>query len=47
MAKRDYAEITPELMTLTGILEENGRIGRVAGMTRGKWYTLDLMVTEE
>lgn len=28
------------------IMEEQGRIGRVAPMTRGTWYTLNLTVTE-
>lgn len=28
------------------IMEEKGKIGRVAPMERGKWYTLDLAVTE-
>lgn len=29
------------------ILEEEGAVGRVAPMERGKWYSLDLMITEE
>ena len=28
------------------IMAEKGMLGRVAGMERGKWYTLDLAVTE-
>ena len=28
------------------IMEEKGMMGRVAGMERGKWYTLDLAITE-
>ena len=28
------------------IMEEKGKLGRVAPMARGKWYTLDLAITE-
>jgi hypothetical protein len=32
---------------MNDILTRENKIGRVAGMERGKWYSLDLMITED
>jgi len=32
---------------MNDILQKEGRVGRVAGMERGKWYSLDLMICED
>ena len=35
------------LTDMNRILEEKGKVGRVAGMRRGKWYSLDLSILAE
>ncbi|GAA6295712.1 hypothetical protein F220043C3_41460 [Enterocloster asparagiformis] len=34
------------LTNMNRIMEDQGKIGRIAPMIRGKWYTLDLAITE-
>ncbi|MBQ9048732.1 MAG: MBL fold metallo-hydrolase [Solobacterium sp.] len=40
-------EFAAKMITdMNRIMEENGKVGRVAPMVRGKWYTLDLAINE-
>ncbi len=40
-------EFAQKMITdMNRIMEENGKVGRVAPMVRGRWYTLDLAINE-